>query len=298
MAKPDIPGQSAIASKGWLRAHKWLLLRRSSQLGILLLFLLGPWMGIWIVKGNLASSLTLETLPLTDPYVLLQSLFASHGMETTALIGVLIVTVFYVLAGGRVYCAWVCPMNMVTDLASWLRIRLNIKGAALFPRSVRYWLLGTSLLLALLTGTMAWELVNPVSLLHRGIIFGMGFGWAIVLAVFLFELFVENHGWCGRLCPQGAFYSLLATVSPLRVSASAREHCNDCMDCYVICPEPQVISPALRGEEKNIGPVILSPNCTNCGRCIDVCSKDVFHFSTRFHNNTLSGSKVKTEVTP
>ncbi|MDP3687171.1 MAG: quinol dehydrogenase ferredoxin subunit NapH, partial [Sulfurimicrobium sp.] len=63
-------GVDAVLAKGWLGAHKWLLLRRTSQLGILALFLLGPFAGIWIVKGNLAYSLTLDILPLADPYVL------------------------------------------------------------------------------------------------------------------------------------------------------------------------------------------------------------------------------------
>jgi ferredoxin-type protein NapH len=53
-----------------------------------------------------------------------------------------------------------------------------------------------------------------------------------------------------------------------------------------VCPEPLVIKPALKGADHGIGPVILSPNCTNCGRCIDVCSKDVFVFATRFSNRS------------
>jgi ferredoxin-type protein NapH len=56
------------------------------------------------------------------------------------------------------------------------------------------------------------------------------------------------------------------------------------MDCFAICPEPQVIKPALKGAADGAGPVILDINCTNCGRCIDVCSKDVFRFDLRFHN--------------
>ena len=52
-------GAEAVAAKGRLGAHKWLLLRRASQLGILALFLLGPLAGIWIVKGNLTFSYTL-----------------------------------------------------------------------------------------------------------------------------------------------------------------------------------------------------------------------------------------------
>jgi ferredoxin-type protein NapH len=277
-----IPGQTAIESKGWFAAHKWLIFRRISQLSILILFLIGPWFGLWFIKGNLASSLTLQVLPLTDPYVLLQSFFAGHGVASTALIGALIVTVFYVLLGGRVYCSWVCPVNIITDTANWFRRRLNIKGGANFKRNTRYWLLAATLLLALFTGTIAWEWVNPVSILQRGLIFGMGFGWAVIAAIFLFDVFVSRHGWCGHLCPVGAFYSVLAIKSLIRVNALDRNKCDDCMDCYAICPEQQVISPALKGADKGIGPVILSANCTNCGRCIDVCAKAVFHFGTRF----------------
>lgn len=277
-------GADAVLTKGWLGAHKWLLLRRLSQLGILALFMLGPLAGVWIVKGNLAYSLTLNTLPLADPYVLLQSLLAGHVPEKLALIGVVIVIVFYALAGGRAYCSWVCPVNMVADSAAWLRQRLGIKSGARFSRTTRYWILAMTLILATATGTVAWEMLNPVSMLHRGLIFGIGTAWAIILAVFLFDLFVSPDGWCGHLCPVGAFYSLIGKTSLLRINAVKRTACNDCMDCFVICPEPQVIKPALKGAAKGIGPTITSANCTNCGRCIDVCSKDVFEFGLRFIN--------------
>jgi phosphoribosylaminoimidazole-succinocarboxamide synthase len=60
-----------------------------------------------------------------------------------------------------------------------------------------------------------WELINPVSMLHRGLIFGIGTAWMVVLAIFLFDLFVMSRGWCGRLCPVGAFYSLIGRWSPV-----------------------------------------------------------------------------------
>ena len=66
------PGAEAIERKGWFGAHRFLVLRRLTQLGILGLFLAGPWLGVWIVEGNLASSLTLDVLPLSDPLVLLK----------------------------------------------------------------------------------------------------------------------------------------------------------------------------------------------------------------------------------
>ena len=279
-------GAEAVAAKGWLGAHKWLLARRASQLGILALFLLGPLAGVWIVKGNLTFSYTLDVLPLTDPYVLLQSLLTRHMPEMKAFVGAAIVLAFYLLVGGRVFCSWACPVNMVTDAAAWLRERIGIKGGAHVSRETRYWILAMTLVLALATGTLAWELINPVSMFHRGVIFGIGAAWAVILAVFLFDLFVMKDGWCGHLCPMGAFYSLLGKVSLARTVAVKRAACNDCMDCFAICPEPQVIRPALKGID-GAGPVILAANCTNCGRCIDVCSKDVFAFGTRFGNTVV-----------
>lgn len=282
----------AIEVKGWLMAHRFLLLRRVSQLSVLFLFLMGPWLGWWLVKGNLNYSLTLGTLPLADPLVLLQSLLTRHVPERNAIIGALIILVFYVAVGGRVYCSWVCPVNLVTDAASALRRRLDIRGGADLPRETRYWILALILLLAASTGGIVWELVNPVSMLPRGLLFGMGAGWLLIGGIFLFDLFVMKRGWCGYLCPVGAFYSLLGHFSWVRVNASKREACNDCLDCFTVCPEQQVIKLPLKGASRGASPIILSGNCTNCGRCIDVCSKDVFTFGTRLNATVIPLNSV------
>ena len=130
-------GAEAVAAKGWLAAHKWLLLRRVSQISILALFLLGPLAGVWIVKGNLTFSYTLDVLPLTDPYILLQSLLTRHLPEMKAFVGAAIVLALYLLVGGRSYCSWVCPVNLLTDFAYWLRVRLGLKGSAHIGRRQR-----------------------------------------------------------------------------------------------------------------------------------------------------------------
>lgn len=278
------PGRDAVAEKGWLAAHKWLLIRRASQFGILALFLAGPVLGVWVVKGTLTSSLTLDVLPLTDPFVLLQTLAAGHVAATTALVGAAIVLVFYAAVGGRTYCAFVCPVNVITDAARWLAKRLDLAKGWQPARATRLWLLGAVLVTAALTGITAWEMLNPVTIVHRALVFGAGYMWTVALAVFLFDLFVSRRGWCGHLCPQGAFYGLLGSISLVRISAKERAACNDCMDCFAVCPEPHVITPALRGADKNIGPIVTSGDCTNCGRCIDVCAKDVFSFDVRFNN--------------
>ncbi len=286
MKQIPMPGTERLAHVGWLKANLWLLLRRLSQLSILGLFLLGPLAGIWIVKGNLASSLTLETLPLSDPYVLLQSFLAGHSLQTTTITGALIVLMFYLAVGGRVYCSWVCPINIVTDMASWLRRKLSIRGQGLrFSAQAGYWVFAMTLILALTTGTIAWELVNPVSMLYRGLLYGMGYAWLVILAVFLFDLFLSRRGWCKHLCPVGIFYGLLGNKSILRITAENRAQCNDCMDCFSVCPEPQVIKPALKELSDDKSPIIQSGRCSNCARCIDVCNRNVFSFTTRLNKH-------------
>jgi len=301
MAKQAAVGAEAVEVKGWLQAHKWLILRRISQLGILGLFIVSPYLvdrldGVWLVKGNLASSMTLEVLPLTDPHVLLQAVLAGVTPHLDAIIGVVVVIAFYLLVGGRVYCSWVCPVNMITDTAAWLRRRFGIKGGAQIRRSTRYWMLAMTLVLPLVTGSIVWELFNPVSMAFRGIVFGLGRAWMILLGVFLFDLFISREGWCGRLCPVGAFYGLLGRVSLLRVVAVKRDQCDDCMDCFAVCPEQKVIRPALKGADKGIGPVITAGECTNCGRCIDVCAEDVFQFGSRFSKENATTVEGKTHA--
>ena len=56
---------------------------------------------------------------------------------------------------------------------------------------------------------------------------------------------------------------------------------NACLDCFAVCPVHHVIKLPLKGEQKGAGSMIVSGDCSNCGRCIDVCSKDVFTFTTR-----------------
>ncbi|WP_410498597.1 quinol dehydrogenase ferredoxin subunit NapH [Chitinibacter sp. S2-10] len=260
--------------------NRWLIARRISQFAILTLFLLGPVAGVWWVKGTLASSLSFGFLPLTDPMVLLQSTLAGHRPQQQAMIGAAIVLAFYLLLGGRVFCSWVCPVNLITDLAHWCRGKLNLKGAQQAHRNSRYWLLAMVMLLTALTHTVIWEWVNPVTGIQRGLLFGMGLSWLMMLGLFAYDLLIVNRGWCGHWCPVGAFYALVGRFSLLKVSATKRAACDDCMDCFKVCPEPQVIRPALKGKGT---PVIVAGECSNCGRCIDVCDQQVFKFNHRFN---------------
>lgn len=273
-------GPQGAARSAW-RRHRFLVLRRLSQALVFALFLLGPWAGLWWIEGNLSSSRVLDTVPLTDPFVLLQVLAAGHAPALTALTGAAVVVLFYLLVGGRSYCAWVCPVNVVTDAAAALRRRLGLPVGRAPRPTLRYWVLGAVLLACAATGVAVWEAVNPVSLTQRALIFGGSVAWAAATAVFAYDLLVVPRGWCGSLCPMGAAYALVGRASLLRVSARHASRCNDCGDCYAACPEPQVIVLPLKGRD-GAGPVIRDSACTHCGRCIDVCTTDVFAFTHRF----------------
>lgn len=273
------PGDQAITAKGWWAAHRWLLLRRSSQLGLLAGFLAGPLGGFWLLDGNFAASVVLGGISLAEPFVLAQQLAAGYHPPLAAISGALILVGFYAVFGGRLFCSWVCPVNLVTDAAALLRRRLGLPAGRTPPRSIRYGVLAGVLAGAAAGGALLWENVNPVTLLPREVLFGSGSALAVIAAVFFYDLLVAQRGWCGHLCPMGAFYSVIGRFSLVRVSARKRSACTDCADCYVVCPEPQVIKPALKGRGT---PVILSPNCTNCGRCIDVCGEKVFTVALRF----------------
>ncbi len=268
-------GRDAIRELGWWRAHRFLILRRLCQLTIIGLFIAGPTVGI--LKGNLSSSNLFDVIPLSDPLIILQSLAAGHMPELTALIGFAVVVVFYALISPRAFCAWVCPLNIVTDLAAWLRRKLNLKTSYRWSPKIRYWLIPVLLVGSAVSGTVLWAWIDPVATLHRGLVFGMGAGWILIGLVFALDLLLVEHGWCGHLCPLGATYGVIGRKSLLRVTAVRREDCTKCMDCYYVCPEPEVLRQPLKEGDRRV----MSQDCISCGRCIDVCAEKVFEFGNR-----------------
>lgn len=254
---------------------RYLIARRVVQIGLLALYVMGAHYGWTLLSGNLSSSLILGVIPMSDPYAVLQMLFAGAAVAMTALIGAAVALGVYALIFGRAFCSWVCPMNLVTDLANWIRRMVDLKDVERriwLSRHIRYWVLGLSLIVSALMGVAAFELISPISMLHRGVVFGLGFGWAAVLAVFLFDLFVHRHGFCGHVCPLGGFWSIAGRYAFVKVRHSA-ENCTACMECKNICPEKEVLFMV----NKESLPV-SGGACTRCGRCVEVCQDDALSF--------------------
>lgn len=279
--RPVRPFVMPTSFTGKLRVWRYLLMRRGMQLGILVLFL-GTVRRGWeiagrpVLTGNLSSSELFGLVPMADPFAVLQIILTGHLPLLEVLLGAALILGVYGLIGGRTWCAWVCPLNMVTDLAGWLRRRFGIADMFHLSRNIRYTVLVLTLLLSILTGVAAFEWISPISMLHRELIFGIGLGWIAVLGVFLFDLFILRNGWCGHLCPLGAFYALVGKVAQVRIRFDTPT-CTHCGECARVCPEPQVMN--LRDAATH--GMIVSGECSNCGRCITVCPEDTLHFDLR-----------------
>ncbi len=245
---------------------RWLLSRRVAQLIVVSAFLVNigekP-----VALGNLSSSVWFGWLPFTDPFVMLQSIVAGASFSVTALIGVAIIAGFYVLFGGRIYCAWVCPINMLTDFAFWLRQRLKIKRNVTMSRELRTFLLVISLILSAVTGSLAWEAINPITLFQRELMWMSTAGLTLLTVLFLFDLLVTRRGWCGHLCPVGKFYAILGRYGRVRVTAQEPGSCVGCSACIKACPEPHVLAPVI----SNVAASVTHGDCTRCGACLDTC---------------------------
>lgn len=272
--------------KKWLFKHRFLIMRRCVQVGILALYVAANAVGFKVLVGNLSSSVLLGMIPLADPFAVLQILSAGAMVGIDIIVGALIVALFYMMVGGRAFCSWVCPVNMVTDSANWLRRVLyleKVERKVWLGRGVRYWVIALTLVLSLLSGIAAFEMVSPIGIMHRGIIFGMGMGYAALLSIFLFDLFAVKNGWCGHICPLGGFYALIGRFSMIRIKHD-QSRCTLCMKCKEICPEKHVLS--IIGKESG---AVLFGECTNCGRCVEVCDDDALGFGVRNYINTNVG---------
>lgn len=297
----------------WLKAHRFLILRRVCQLLILTLFVLGNYsiatlksvqtkrdVGIFggniesllgdsssvvaksqsafssIVQGNLSYAEWFGgAIKLTDPLAFLQIFLAGGGVALDMLLGLLVVVVLYGVFLGRVFCAFVCPVNLLTDSAAFLRKKLRLNSAQRqlsLSRHARYVLLALTLILSALCGVAVFELVSPIGVFSRGAVFGMGFGVCVLVAVFCFDLFVLKNGFCGHICPLGAAYALIGRFALLRVRHKVA-NCTKCMECVRICPEPEVLKPI--GKEDG---ALKAMACLRCGRCVEVCADNALEF--------------------
>lgn len=234
-----------------------------------------PLAGVGIFRGNLESA-SLMGVKLSDPLAALQVVLAS-GVALPAFIGsALLVAAFYFVLGGRTFCAWVCPVHLLTELADKVRRRLGM-GETTFPLVTKKWVLLLTLALTAATGVPLFETISPIGIFNRAVVFGAWASLLLLAGILLAEIVFARRVWCRSLCPLGGFYSLLGRYSPVKVRFN-HGVCSGCGDCARVCPVEEVLVSPL-GERET---VVKSGECTRCGECVDICPTRALTFTAGY----------------
>ncbi len=254
-----------------MRVNRWTIGRRIVQLLVVAL-LATPAFGFAFFEGNLGSA-ALFGVWLSDPLATVQILVLTGALTTTLLVGTLVVLTVYGLLGGRVFCGWVCPVHLLTDLTDMLpwakkRERINLRWKEI--------VLGLTLVLTLLLGLPVFETISPIGVAGRALTFGVSSSLVILVLIVLAELLLVRRVWCRSLCPLGGFYALLGRISPVAV-AYRPERCTHCGRCESVCFVPEVLQPSLRESCKRVH----AGDCSRCGACVGICPEGALKFGLR-----------------
>ena len=240
----------------------WTWVRRITQGVVLVVFLatLTGWRG---VTGSLSSSHVFG-LTLADPLAVLQIFLAQHRILLLPAAGIILL--MYWFLGGRTYCGWVCPINTLLERVDAIRQRFHLPDTNLGVFT-KYWILVIVLAVSVLTGIPAFEMVSPIGILMRNLLYGLGWSFLGIGILIGFELTVSRRGFCRYLCPLGAFYGLIGRLSPLQMRFNPIR-CIQCGKCEAVCPMGEVpLKIALSGQ----GTRVDGAECLKCMLCLEVC---------------------------
>lgn len=215
------------------------------------------------VRGSVWTAKIGSTV-ISDPLATVDFMMATHRPVDAFLLTALVPVLLSLLLG-RVYCGWLCPADMLFEIASTVRRWVGIETDVQFPRSLKYVILVLGAAFGAMMGLQIFAEIYPPRVLsnelYLWITFGaLGAGAWLLLTIVGFEIFVSRRFWCRYVCPGGALYSLLGRYRLLRLKVK-RATCTDCDKCQPVCEfglDPQA------GD--------FGQECNNCGLCVRACA--------------------------
>ena len=251
-------------------------------------FFLSFHIDIQLLEGTMSGSRLLG-FHLIDLFTTLETWVATHEIHTNMIIGSVTIAVFYLLVGGKSFCAWACPYGILSEIGEYWHQKLVqkkiIKERSWNP-NIRFAFWAVFLIMTFIDGFLVFEIINPIGILSRFIVYGWSLAIVWVLVILAFEVFYSRRAWCKYICPVGTTYNMLGWVSATRVQWDMNkcDHCGACLDA---CFEPHVIEftkPKYDKERKEKGiskQIVINGDCTLCGRCFDVCHTDAYNYTFR-----------------
>jgi ferredoxin len=189
---------------------------------------------------------------------------------------------------GRWYCAALCPLGTLQDLASLLRGKKRAYGkphnllrtlafvivaciAALGSSSLASWIDPWSLFGRFFT----YDLRPLVRLANREDLPGLNVvsvvAAAVAMGAVLAASFLSGRWFCGNLCPVGAALGVLNRLAPLRIRLESSS-CVSCGKCASVCRATCIDAAA-----KSLD----SSRCVNCLACVESCPTGALHYGPR-----------------
>jgi ferredoxin-type protein NapH len=260
--------------------HKWRNIRWAILLFFNLLFFASFFFDIQILEGTLSGSRLLG-FHLIDPLVAFQVILSSKIIMVNLIIGVVTIFLIYLMFGGRSFCAWICPYHWLAELGEKIHQILKKKKIIKnhpFDRKIRYYFYGFFLVLALITGYIVFETINPVAIISRFIVYGPSLMLLWVMALLIFEILFSRRAWCRYFCPVGVSYQLIGLMSPLRIKWD-KENCSNCKRCQSVCLVPHVLNDSVN---KGKSEYVNASDCTRCGLCVDICDDEALGYGVKY----------------
>jgi ferredoxin-type protein NapH len=266
----------------------WRFWRWLSVIVINIAFFISYHVDVQLLEGTMNGSRLLG-FHLIDLFTAIETWTATHAIHTNMIIGSATILVFYLLVGGKSFCAWACPYGILSEIGEHIHQKLVSKRVIKERKwnpNIRFAFWAVFLGVTFIDGFLVFEIINPIGILSRFIVYGWSLAIVWVLVILLFEIFYSRRMWCKYICPVGTTYNLLGWVSATKVQWDM-DKCDHCGACLDACFENHVIEfvkPKYDKERKEKGKtkqIVINGDCTLCGRCFDVCHTDAYNYTFR-----------------
>jgi MauM/NapG family ferredoxin protein len=259
----------------------------------------GDWPSHYADDLDAKSWLPPETFLALDPLVSLSTAIAARSWVWSLTFAAAILLVCMIVPRG--FCAYVCPLGTMIDLADW-GVGRRLKRFQVVRDgwwvNLKYFALA-AVLTASLVGVLLSGFVAAIPVVTRGLAFlatpiqtGFARGWHQVppvgagqiasLALFAAILglgVLRPRFWCRYLCPTGALFSLgnFFRIQERRVGNA----CSECNRCRKVCPF-DAIEPDFSTR---------TADCTFCQTCGGACPAGAITFVGRWHRENAGSAK-------